>query len=168
MLLIEFSDSPHAVALPPRLLCLEFDTPGHATQGYNTIPNLLTDCYSGGKPTGGTGPINPTLNRCVLFVCVCVRVCVCARACVRACSCGCACVRVRVHVPVCACASSFPHVIDSDRISTYEFLSKFFAEIKDVFPDKFVHVVRPFDHYAQYLHPSPLNLTPWSSLFHSL
>lgn len=26
--------------------------------------------------------------------------------------------------------------------STYEFLTSFFAEVKEVFPDKFVHVVR--------------------------
>lgn len=66
----------------------EFDTPGHARTGYETVPDLLTPCYSGktGKPDGTTGPFNPILP------------------------------------------------------STYSFLEKFYAEIKDVFPDKFVHV----------------------------
>ena len=65
----------------------EFDTPGHARKGYDTIPNLLTLCYGAdGKPDGTTGPFNPILD------------------------------------------------------STYTFLSKFYAEIKALFTDKFVHV----------------------------
>eukprot|EP00043_Microstomoeca_roanoka_P004994 m.53038 g.53038 ORF g.53038 m.53038 type:complete len:523 (-) comp12750_c0_seq1:250-1818(-) len=65
----------------------EFDTPGHMDAGFNSIPNLLTECYDGsGNPTGTTGPVNPTLN------------------------------------------------------STYDFMRKFYAEVKSVFPDKFVHV----------------------------
>jgi len=39
----------------------EFDTPGHSASWYS-IPNLLTPCYSGGKPNGAHGPINPTIE----------------------------------------------------------------------------------------------------------
>lgn len=65
----------------------EFDTPGHMTAGFESIPNLLTECYdTRGKSTGVGQVLNPTLD------------------------------------------------------STYEFMTKFMAEIKEVFPDKFVHV----------------------------
>jgi hexosaminidase len=65
----------------------EFDTPGHVQQGYQALdPPVLTPCYSGGKPDGTTGPLNPTTN------------------------------------------------------ATYDFLKKFYKEIQDLFPDKFVHV----------------------------
>ncbi|EGD79101.1 hypothetical protein PTSG_11831 [Salpingoeca rosetta] len=65
---------------------LQFDTPGHARAGYNTVSDLVTQCYNKKGEPAGTGPLNPTLD------------------------------------------------------STYDFLTKFFAEIKNVFPDKFVHV----------------------------
>lgn len=39
----------------------EFDTPGHAFS-WRGIKNLLTPCYSGGKPTGQYGPINPIID----------------------------------------------------------------------------------------------------------
>uniref|UniRef100_A0A7M5XP63 Beta-hexosaminidase n=1 Tax=Clytia hemisphaerica TaxID=252671 RepID=A0A7M5XP63_9CNID len=39
----------------------EFDTPGHSDSWYS-IENLLTKCYSSGKPNGNTGPIDPTVE----------------------------------------------------------------------------------------------------------
>jgi len=45
----------------------EFDTPGH-TQSWRSIPNLLTKCYSGDKPNGGLGPIDPTIDANYVFL----------------------------------------------------------------------------------------------------
>jgi len=45
----------------------EFDTPGH-TQSWFSIPNLLTKCYSGSKPDGNLGPIDPTIDSNYVFL----------------------------------------------------------------------------------------------------
>ena len=37
----------------------EFDTPGH-TRSWSGVMNLLTKCYSGSKPNGNLGPVDPT------------------------------------------------------------------------------------------------------------
>ncbi len=41
----------------------EFDTPGHVDRGFAALdPPVLTACYTGGKPDGTTGPLDPTNN----------------------------------------------------------------------------------------------------------
>jgi len=45
----------------------EFDTPGHV-RSWDAIPDLLTPCYSGDKPNGYFGPINPTIEKNYVFL----------------------------------------------------------------------------------------------------
>jgi len=40
----------------------EFDTPGHVTSWGVGYPQMVTQCYSNGKPNGETGPLDPTNN----------------------------------------------------------------------------------------------------------
>ena len=41
---------------------VELDTPGHSLSWGKGYPELLTECYSQGKPNGQFGPLNPSRN----------------------------------------------------------------------------------------------------------
>ncbi|KAK6188319.1 hypothetical protein SNE40_004517 [Patella caerulea] len=47
---------------------VEFDTPGHTLSWGKGQPDLLTKCYTGDKPNGQFGPINPILQSAYTFL----------------------------------------------------------------------------------------------------
>ncbi|XP_070541927.1 beta-hexosaminidase subunit beta-like [Ptychodera flava] len=47
---------------------VEFDTPAHAGSWGLSHPELMTKCYSGGKPDGTLGPMDPTLDSTYQFL----------------------------------------------------------------------------------------------------
>ncbi|XP_077528323.1 beta-hexosaminidase subunit alpha-like [Haemaphysalis longicornis] len=47
---------------------VEFDTPGHTRSWGKAFPELLTACYTDGKPTGQLGPIDPSRSKAYSFL----------------------------------------------------------------------------------------------------